>query len=263
MLKTVGHLQIMLQKIKMYNILLIGDTCIDIYQYGTIDRISPEAPVPVFKFSHEESRPGMAGNVALNLTSFGCNVNFLHGKTSTKTRLIDLRSRQHIVRIDVDDQSDPITFATNIPKTYDAIVVSDYTKGTISYETIEEIRAEFTGPIFVDTKKHDLARFEGCIVKINSHEFSQAKTLPTDLIVTAGDAGAHYQNKNYPTEKVEVVDVCGAGDTFLSALVYQFLHTQDMELAIRYANKASAIAVQHSGVYVLTPDDIKSIKIDI
>lgn len=246
----------------MFNILLIGDNCTDVYKYGTIDRISPEAPVPVFKFSHEESKPGMAGNVKLNLEAFGCHVNFLHGSSSTKTRLIDLRSRQHIVRIDVDSSSDPISFDTAVPASYDAVVVSDYNKGTIGYETIEDIRNFYKGPIFVDTKKHDLARFEGCIVKINSQEFSLAKSVPTDLIVTAGDLGAYFRDVNYPTDKVEVVDVCGAGDTFLSALVFEYLNTKDMVKSIKFANKASTIAVQHSGVYVLTIDNIKSIKID-
>jgi D-beta-D-heptose 7-phosphate kinase/D-beta-D-heptose 1-phosphate adenosyltransferase len=246
----------------MYNILLIGDNCTDIYKYGTIDRISPEAPVPVFKFSHEESKPGMAGNVKLNLEAFGCRVNFLHGSASAKTRLIDLRSRQHIVRIDVDSSSDPILFDTAVPESYDAVVVSDYNKGTIGYQTIEDIRNFYKGPIFVDTKKHDLARFEGCIVKINSQEFSLAKSVPTDLIVTAGDLGAYFKDINYPTDKVEVVDVCGAGDTFLSALVFEYLNTRDMIKSIKYANKASSIAVQHSGVYVLTSDNIRSIKID-
>jgi D-beta-D-heptose 7-phosphate kinase/D-beta-D-heptose 1-phosphate adenosyltransferase len=245
----------------MYKILLLGDNCTDIYQYGTIDRISPEAPVPVFKFSHEESKPGMAGNVALNLQAFDCKVDFLHGKTSTKTRLIDLRSRQHIVRIDVDEKSEPITFDTNIPNFYDAVVISDYIKGTIDYETVEEIRATYTGPIFVDTKKHDLSRFEGCIVKINSQEFSLAKTVPTELIVTAGDDGAYYKDIHYPTEKVEVMDVCGAGDTFLSALVFKYLDTKNMATAIQFANKASSISVQHNGVYVLTKNDIKNIEI--
>lgn len=247
----------------MYNILLIGDICIDIYKYGTIDRLSPEAPVPVFKFSFEETKPGMAGNVKANLEAFGCHVDFLHGKTSTKTRLIDLKSRQHIVRIDVDEPSEPITFETEIPNHYDAIVISDYTKGTVSYETVEEVRQIYKGPIFVDTKKHDLARFQGCIVKINSTEYSLAKTLPTDLIVTAGDQGAFFKRKNYPTKSVEVVDVCGAGDTFLSALVFVYLKTGNLDKAINYANSASAISVQHSGVYVLSEKDIESLKFDI
>ena len=93
---------------KKFNILLIGDDCLDVYQYGTVDRISPEAPVPVFKFSHEERKPGMAGNVARNLESLGCGVNYLHGDTSVKTRLVDIRSKQQIVRIDNDVVSEPI-----------------------------------------------------------------------------------------------------------------------------------------------------------
>ena len=56
-----------IQQQKQFKILLLGDNCTDVYQYGTVDRISPEAPVPVFKFSHEENRPGMAGNVFENL----------------------------------------------------------------------------------------------------------------------------------------------------------------------------------------------------
>ena len=74
---------------KKFNILLIGDTCVDVYQYGTIDRLSPEAPVPVFVPTHQDSKPGMSGNVYVNLIKLGCHVNHLHGEYSKKTRLID------------------------------------------------------------------------------------------------------------------------------------------------------------------------------
>ena len=52
---------------KPYQILLIGDSCIDEYQYGTVDRISPEAPVPIFKYIRSEEKPGMVFNVRNNL----------------------------------------------------------------------------------------------------------------------------------------------------------------------------------------------------
>jgi hypothetical protein len=104
--------------------------------------------------------------------AFCIDVTYLHGKTSIKTRLIDLKSKQHIVRIDNDVMSDPLIFDTSIPKIYDAIVISDYNKGTISYELVEKIIADFAGPVFIDTKKTDLKRFEGAIVKINSLENS-------------------------------------------------------------------------------------------
>jgi len=247
------------QQHKKLNILLIGDSCIDEYQYGLIERLSPEAPVPVFQFLRKEIKPGMAANVKANLEAFGCNVNFLTGDTSTKTRLIDSRSKQHIVRIDNDVRSTPLSIDSEIPGIYDAIVVSDYNKGTVSYELVEDIRQHYTGPIFIDTKKTDLARFEGCYVKINSLENSLAKTVCTDLIVTMGKQGAVYNEITYPTPNVEVADVCGAGDTFLAALVCSFLNTQDIEQAITFANHAAGKTVQHSGVYALTEQDITDI----
>ena len=60
----------------------------------------------------------------------------------------------------------------------------------------------------------------------------------------------------YPGEKVSVFDVVGAGDTFLSALVYFFLLYGTIEEAIPYANKAAAIAVQNFGTYVLKEEDV-------
>ena len=243
--------------VKTYNILLIGDNCQDIYQYGYVDRISPEAPVPVFRFDHEKTKPGMAGNVYENLSKFDCHINYVYDQTSTKTRLIDQRSGQHIVRIDNDIQSQAIELATNDFTAYDAIVISDYNKGTVSYDLVTSLRKDYLGPIFVDTKKTDLARFQGCFVKINALEFSMAKTLPDNLIVTDGHRGANYQGRNYPAQEIEVVDTCGAGDTFLAALVYGYLNNDsDIESAIEFANRAAAVTVQHSGVYAPSVEEI-------
>jgi D-glycero-beta-D-manno-heptose-7-phosphate kinase len=247
-----------IQQQKQFKILLIGDDCLDVYQYGTVDRISPEAPVPVFKYSHKEERGGMARNVKANLEELGCKVDYLSGSTSVKTRLIDIRSKQQIVRIDNDITSSPITIESMLP-VYDAIVISDYNKGTVSYELVEELREEFKGPIFVDSKKHDLKRFEGCIIKINQHEFSQLVSKPsneTDLVVTYGDNGVVWGVYAFASKRVEVADVCGAGDTFLSALCYQYLNTDDMFQAIKFAVSASAITVQHLGCYAPKLEEI-------
>jgi len=244
-----------------FKILLLGDNCTDIYRYGSVDRISPEAPVPVFVPKYDIVKDGMAGNVFNNLKALGCEVNFLHGDTSTKTRLIDTRSKQQIVRIDKDVISTPMTFETDIPSGYDAIVISDYNKGTISYELIEELRAKFSGPIFVDTKKTDLARLEGCFIKINELENSRATSFPTGvpsgLIVTYGERGVVYNDFVFGARTVEVADVCGAGDTFLAALTYQYLNTHDLHKAINFAIDASAITVQHLGNYTPTHQEIK------
>ena len=245
-----------------YKILLIGDDCNDVYTYGYVKRISPEAPVPVFEPHYIIYRDGMAGNVRKNLEALGCDVTFLRDKdrVSEKNRLIDERTKQQLLRVDRDIEGKPITFETAIPPVYDAVVISDYNKGTVTYELIEELVREVNVPIFVDTKKTDLARLSGCYVKINALEKSRATSLPKidHLIVTQGHHGATWNGWVFPAEIAgDVVDVCGAGDTFLAALAYKFLETNHMPDAIKFANKASAVTVQHVGVYAPRLEQIK------
>ena len=237
---------------------MLGDTCTDKYVYGTIDRLSPEAPVPVFVPKYEETRRGMAGNVEENLKALGCDVDLLTLAGSTKTRFIDSRSNQHIMRLDQDATVGPIELAVNIPPIYNAVVISDYNKGCISYELVEQVLQQFKGPVFIDTKKTDLARFEGAFVKINSLENLLAKTLPSQCIVTLGKQGCEYAGQIYPAPQVEVADVCGAGDTFLAALVYQFLETNQIPEALLFANRAASVTVKHMGVYAPKLEEINA-----
>lgn len=250
-----------IQQPKKLNILLIGDSGTDVYEYGHVRRLNPEAPVPIFESAYTETKPGMASNVMKNLEALGCQVTLLSNTPSVKTRLIDIKSKQHIVRIDKDVKSEPIDIVTAIPPIYDAVVFSDYEKGCVSYELVEEIRKSFSGPIFIDTKKTDLARFAGCFIKINKDEYEAAKSLPegmpSGLIVTLGADGVRYNDILFPAQNIEVVDVCGAGDTFLSAFVYSYLMTHDMGGSIIFAIKASAVTVQHTGCYAPTLWEIK------
>lgn len=253
------------QQLKKFKILLIGDNGVDQYQYGTVNRISPEAPVPVLDLSHTVTKPGMAANVKENLEALGCTVIFEHGlKTCIKTRVIDLRSKQQLLRIDQDQESRPVKINHAKLNHYDAIVISDYAKGSVSYECVQNLRYHYTGPIFVDTKKTDLGKFSGCIIKINQLEHSRLLTWPdplTDLIVTQGDQGAEWNGVLYPAEPVEVADVCGAGDTFLAALAYGYLsNNNSMSAAIRFALQASAVTVQHVGVYAPALEQINQEK---
>ena len=246
------------QQLKKFKILLLGDICIDEYQYGFVDRLSPEAPVPVFRHEYSECKPGMVANVAANLDKLGCDVTIVSGELSRKTRIIDLRSKQHIVRIDNDVRSKPLPQVEQDYNNYDAIVISDYDKGLISYELLRDIIYDFKGPVFIDTKKQDLSRIDGsnCFVKINELEFNRRQSTCQNLIVTLGSKGAMYKGEMYNAPKVEVVDVCGAGDTFLAALTYFYLLWFDIEFAIKKAILASSITVQHTGVYAPTLDEI-------
>lgn len=248
-----------IQQQKKFKILLLGDSCTDEYHYGASYRLSPEAPVPVLNFKNTVIKPGMAANVKENLLSFNCDVDFItNNEKIVKSRYIDHRSGQHLLRVDREDRLEPMQ--SNFENLeYDAVVISDYDKGFITEELIVDVRKKFKGPIFVDTKKVYLDKFEGCICKINTLEHERAKTFCTDLIVTRGKQGATYKGKTFSAPIVEVHDVCGAGDTFLSALSYYYLEFNDVEKAIEKANRAAAISVQHSGVYVLTDADIQKI----
>jgi D-beta-D-heptose 7-phosphate kinase/D-beta-D-heptose 1-phosphate adenosyltransferase len=242
------------------NILLIGDNGIDQYQYGTVSRISPEAPVPVINYTHTETKPGMAANVEDNLKKLGCKVTTVYGsRTCIKTRIIDSKSKQHLLRIDQDSPSRAVKIDYRDIEQYNCIIVSDYNKGSVEYETIENLRKNYSGPIFVDTKKSDLARFEGCFVKINQVEFEAAKTYPTDLIVTLGRDGVKYKKHKFSTPQVEAFDVCGAGDTFLSALAYNFVLSNNIIEAIKFATRAASVTIQHIGVYSPTLKEIEQI----
>ena len=69
------------------------------------------------------------------------------------------------------------------------------------------------------------------------------------MIVTLGAEGAMYSHKVYPTTQTDVFDVCGAGDTFLSAFASHYLQSFDEVEAVRFANKAAAVAVSKFGNY--------------
>ena len=247
-----------MQPQKQLKILLIGDSCTDEYVYGTCERLNPEAPVPILNLKRKETTRGMAWNVRENLMSFGMEVFILTNNESiTKTRYIDEKSNQHILRVDDESPLKPMDYELPEDK-YDALVISDYDKGFLTQKKIFELTQWFDGPVFIDSKKTTLPG--DAYIKINEEEFKKITHYnPETLIVTKGGKGAEYKGKLYEGEKVKVYDVVGAGDTFLSALVYFYLLCGTIEKAIPYANKASAIAVQNFGTYVLTEKDVKDL----
>lgn len=249
------------QQLEKFKILLIGDSCIDEYQYGIVDRISPEAPVPVFNVIKKENKPGMAANVYENLKALGVDCTFkTNSSRIVKTRFIDQRSGQHLLRVDNEQTVNAFSDSIRDLESFDAVLISDYDKGFVTNEFVSRLRKHYHGPVFVDTKKTDLTKFDGCIIKINRLEHSRITAMPssdTDLIVTQGGEGAMWKGTLYPGKNVEVFDVTGAGDTFLAALAYKYLDSGSMADAIVFANKAAAITVQHSGVYAPTKEEIE------
>lgn len=248
---------------KSLKILLLGDSCYDYYHYGNVNRISPEAPIPIFDHLYTQKKLGMASNVRENFSALGIEVDFQTYFFENKNRYIDQKTKQQLLRVDqkISDKGriPRIIHSINEYQCYDAIVFSDYNKGFVSHQDIQKIRDVFEGPIFVDTKKPDLARLGDCFFKINEEEHSKLVSHPplNNLIVTFGDKKVTWGNRLYTPPKVEAYDVCGAGDTFLAALVFEFLHKNDMEQAILFAMKAAAITVQKIGVYAPTLKEIE------
>jgi len=191
----------------------------------------------------------------------------------TKTRYIDEKSNQQILRVDDEPEIEPLPYKEpfiddrsayhklhhGVPEEdwYDIMVISDYNKGYITQEKLFELVDWFDGPIIIDSKKTNLP--DNCYIKVNDLEYDKLETKSDNVIITKGGKGTEYQGKTYPAEKVNVFDVVGAGDTFLAALTYGYLKYNSIEEAIPFANKAAAIAVSHTGTYVLKEEDVKKI----
>ena len=241
-------------------VLLLGDSCEDEYIYGRCTRLSPEAPVPILDYAKIQTKPGMAANVCLNLQAFDMNITFLtNPEKIVKTRFIDEKSNQHILRVDNEERVKPLLVPVST-SSFDAIVISDYNKGYLTTEKIFDIVESASCPVFIDSKKSILPNKSNCFIKINDVEYEKLRDYNIDnLIVTKGSEGCIYKQTLYPAEKVNVYDVVGAGDTFLSALVYGYITTNNIDESLMLGNRAAAIAVQQPGTYILTEEDVQKI----
>ena len=242
-------------------VLLIGDSCEDRYFYGDVKRLNPEAPVPILEYRRGVTTQGMVWNVRENLMSFGVEVYISTNiEKIIKTRYIDEKSNQQIMRYDEEPKIEPLSFEfpDEWKSTYDALVISDYNKGFVTQPQLFELSNWFEGPVFIDTKKTCIPG--NAFIKVNESEFKKiTHFIPDNMIITRGSKGTEYKGDLYPAEKVNVFDVVGAGDTFLAALTYGYLKYGTIEKAIPLANKAAAVAVSHRGTYVLTEEDVTTI----
>lgn len=250
-------------------ILLLGDSCYDIYHYGEVKRISPEAPVPIFNEKIVQTKEGMAANVKENLIALGADVDFFTDFKENKHRYIEEKSKQQLLRVDeplLETISiEPFGFDDMNFNRYDAIVISDYGKGYVNSMDYLMIRQAYRGPIFVDTKNRNLSLYKDAIIKVNQYEYDLSDKPDENIIVTYGGDLVLWNRKKpdanmiFFPPKVEVHDVCGAGDTFLAALALGYLENNNsMEKAIFFAMKAAAITVKNIGVYAPTREEIEN-----
>jgi len=238
-------------------ILIIGDSCVDVFVYCSCSRLCPEGPVPVLDIIEIKKNHGMAGNVERNFKALGqdceliCNSNY---KEITKTRYVEKESNHLFIRI---DDSKPVERIKNLDKIdyskYSAVVISDYNKGFIFQEDIEFISRSHA-LTFIDTKKilGDWAK-NISFIKVNKKEYEASKSSITksikgNIITTLGSEGCMFKNNIYSTIKSEVKDLSGAGDTFLASLATEYLKNNNIIDSINFANKCASLVVQKRGV---------------
>jgi D-beta-D-heptose 7-phosphate kinase/D-beta-D-heptose 1-phosphate adenosyltransferase len=255
-------------------ILVVGESCDDIFHYGSASRLCPDVPAPVFCTNKTVRSQGMAGNTARNLESLGASVDAIHQPEGiTKVRYVEERLNYTFLRVD-DGEGDITPFSVILSTLgltdkeiarYDAVVISDYGKGFLSEQDIERL-CQANSKTFIDTKKvlkdplGDYCK-GAAFVKINGPEFEahknriNLKEWANKLIVTLGERGCMYYTDSgfhyFPVEPVNVFDLSGAGDTFLAALVWKYLASDNIKEAIKYANLEASNVVQKRGVAVI------------
>ena len=208
-------LRTLFNDISSLNILVVGDLILDNYIWGSVSRISPEAPVPVIQVKTKENRLGGAGNVAANLASLGSKVTLagICGDDNHKNVLLELcnqrniepliheipkrhttmKSRviaqhQQLLRID-EESCEPIHDSTavalykqivNNSDRYDGVIISDYNKGFLTAGLTSDILKHFSGkPVIVDPKSNDFSKYHGATtLKPNRKEFVNAIRHP-------------------------------------------------------------------------------------
>jgi len=136
------------------------------------------------------------------------------------------------------------------------VIISDYNKGFIDPGVIPYIREiALNKPIFLDTKSVVSKEILESVsfVKLNENEsraipFDLYENMKSKIITTLGGRGAMYEEVVYPTEEIQTIDVSGAGDTFMAALVFEYMKAFKIKSAISFANKMASIVVSKRGV---------------
>lgn len=237
----------------MSNILVVGDIMLDHYVVGNVERISPEAPIPILNIEKEYYNLGGCGNVALNLKSMGADVYcltafgddpegdkitelfskhnieysaFISRSTIVKKRFISNHKYTHLLRVDNDYQIKiNYNVYSNFYNKFDLIVVSDYAKGFIRIGVMNDLKSS-NKLLIVDPKPINAPLYDSVfMITPNYIEYLKMMDFIKDIqniIITMGNRGIEYHKGKLShaikSNNIEVVDVCGAGDTVTAVM---------------------------------------------
>ncbi len=287
-------------------IIVVGDVMLDKYISGDVSRISPEAPIPVIKVERESFSAGGAANVAANIKTLGGNavlfgflgnddagkkltgilaekeIKFYSESDSSTTLKVRVIGRnQQFVRMDYESQEikkmSGKMRASLLEEAADsdAIIVSDYAKGTVTPELMRAVLSAGKR-VIIDPKPSNFQLYFGCfLLTPNEKEaleisgksdftsagrYIRAKS-GANVIITRGEKGmALFSDKEMeiPTYAQEVYDVSGAGDTVISALALSLASNASLEQAAIISNHAAGISVSKAGTYQVKLSKLES-----
>lgn len=242
-------------------ITIIGELCFDVFIYGDVNRLCPEAPVPVLTNIVTKSNLGMVGNVKENLLAHNpeLKIKLIHQVNPiTKTRYIDQKTNHMFLRVDEgEDNIDSFVLTSELIDDIsesDLVIVSDYNKGFLNDETLIQI-GHLSKLSVIDTKKIITKRLVDSFtfIKLNEHEYKRNKFISDKnkdkLIITLGLHGAKYDDIIFlsPSPK-QTIDVSGAGDTFTAFFSLKYYETKDISESVKFANQMASIVVSKRGV---------------
>tara|TARA_R110000822_G_scaffold71096_1_gene171503 strand:+ start:1146 stop:1892 length:747 start_codon:yes stop_codon:yes gene_type:complete len=243
---------------KKLKIVVIGETCVDKFIYCKIDRLSPEAPVPVLQPLTTENNAGMSGNTVANIKALAPEsqvIHFSNLKQITKTRYVEDKTNHMFLRVDEGDNSiEPFKWSDDYKQFLeeaDVVIVSDYDKGYLTDIDLIKITTHSKLSI-LDSKRKltDKVINSFNFVKLNEEEWENNYGLDDkNIIVTLGAKGSMYMGKIFPSNNPqETIDVSGAGDTFTAAFALSYATAPSVPNAINYANKIASKVVSKRGV---------------
>jgi rfaE bifunctional protein kinase chain/domain len=194
-MKNTMHDKKLRAQVRRARVLVVGDVMLDRYWFGDVDRISPEAPVPVVKIDRVEERPGGAGNVARNVAALGAKASLLSvvgrdeagrrlrqllksahiaaslhndATVATTVKLRVIGRRQQLLRADFETLPGHEVLASKLQdfqrllKGCDVVILSDYGKGGLAHIARMIALARRHGkPVLVDPKGEDYSRYRG------------------------------------------------------------------------------------------------------
>jgi rfaE bifunctional protein kinase chain/domain len=294
---------------------VIGDLIFDKYIFGDVDRISPEAPIPVVLASDEFFTLGGAGNVANNIAALGGKAYVLgvlgeddagsqlieefrrrdiniegviedrHKRTTQKMRII--ARGQHVLRVDKEStdciekytEKKIIDFISENIENWDALIVSDYSKGLVTKTLAQKIISISNGYnkfIIGDTKPIHVPYFKNVslltpnlkeareitgITDVKKAGKTIQKRFNCNVLITQGPQGMMLFEGNkvnhFPVKAQEVFDVAGAGDTVVAGMALSIASGSNLEEATIIANHAAGIVVGKVGTATVSIDELK------